>query len=381
MKRLTNLITSRTLLIIVLVLLIAIPFGCSKKTPEAKAVKIGAVFPLTGNIAQFGNYWKHGLELALNDAIEKNVVKKDEIELIFEDNEADPRKSVDAFRKLTSIDKVVACFTATSSVTLAIKPIANQHNIVLLNASAISTQIEDADDYVFSVIPNAHYTGRFLADAAYNNLGKRNAGILYRDDQSGESFRRVFSERFRELGGKIIYEESHPRDETDYRPYIAKIKSVESLDVLFVASWGTDVAHYVKQAIEQGVKKTVLAYETFYTPKVLEIAGNAADGVIFSAPAFDARSDQLKALRTNLFVKYGHKELNYHVAGHYDAMMLLLNAISNGNTTGPAIKEFIRSKRTFDGITGKIVFDEKGGGSIPLALYTVKNGKFARYEY
>lgn len=378
MKRFT--ITSISLVVLCTLALVTLFFApaCSKKT-EPKEIKIGAVLPLTGNIAKFGNYWREGLELALSDAIEKNMVTKGQVSLVVEDGEADPRKSVDAFMKLAKVDKVVACFSGTSSVTLAIKPIANKEQIVLLNASAISTEIEDANDYVFSVIPSAYYTGRFLAEAAYEKLQKRNAGILYREDQSGESFRKVFSERFQELGGKVVYEESHPRDAVDYRSYLAKIRSVENMDVIFVASWGTDVAYYVKQAKEIGVSVPVLAYETFYTPKVIEIAGNAADEVIFRAPAFDPKSEQLRSLRAKLKEKYGHEELNYHVAGHYDAMMLLLTAISHQNKTGNSIREAIRSIKVFEGVTGEIVFDANGGASIPLVLYTVKNGKFIRY--
>ena len=179
---------------IVMASIMVFSFGCVKK--EKDVVQIGAVLPITGNIAQFGNYWKQGLELALDDAINQGIVKKDNIKLIIEDAQADPRKSVDAFKKLVEIDKVVACITATSGVTLALKPITNQNEVVLINASAISTEIEDAQDYLFSVIPNAKYTGYFLAETAFNKLGKRNAGILYRNDPSGKSFYDNFSKRF-----------------------------------------------------------------------------------------------------------------------------------------------------------------------------------------
>ncbi len=97
--------------------------------------------------------------MALDDAINQGMISKDKVKLVIEDAQADPRKSVDAFKKLTEIDKIAACITATSGVTLAIKPIANQNKIVLMNASAISTEIEDTPDYTFSVIPNARFTG------------------------------------------------------------------------------------------------------------------------------------------------------------------------------------------------------------------------------
>ncbi|MEW5950164.1 MAG: ABC transporter substrate-binding protein [Thermodesulfobacteriota bacterium] len=355
--------------------------GCAEK--EENVVKVGAVFPITGNIAQFGNYWKQGLELALYDAINQGVIPKDKIKLIIEDGQADPRKSVDAFKKLVEVDKVVACIPATSGVTLALKPIANQNKIVLINASAISTEIEDAPDYVFSVIPNAKFTGYFLAETAFNKLGKRNAGVLYRDDASGKSFLDNFSKRFKELGGNIVFVDSHEPNATDFRTNIAKIKNVKNMDVIFVASWGTDVAYYLRQATELGVHTQVLAYETFYTPKVLEIAGSSANGVIFSAPEFNAWIDEprLKEFREKVLKKYNQKEINYHIAGHYDAMMLILKAISAGNMTGETIKNYLSGMRSFQGITGEIRFDNNGGAQVPLSLFTVRNEKFSPYLY
>jgi branched-chain amino acid transport system substrate-binding protein len=367
-------------ILIIIASLMTFSFACEKK--KTNVIKIGAVLPITGNIAQFGNFWKQGLELALDDAVNQGLVKKENIKLIIEDGQADPRKSVDAFKKLVEIDKVVACIPATSGVTLALKPIANQNKIVLINASAISTEIEDAPDYVFSVIPNAKYTGYFLAETAFNKLGKRNAGVLYRDDASGKSFLDNFSKRFKELGGNIVFVDSHEPNATDFRTNIAKIKNAKNMDVLFVASWGTDVAYYLRQAAELGARTQVLAYETFYTPKVLEIAGSSANGVIFSAPEFNAWIDEprLKEFKEKVLKKYNQKEINYHIAGHYDAMMLLIKAIAAGNHTGETIKNYLRNIKEYDGITGVIKFDENGGANVPLALYTVKDDKFASYE-
>jgi branched-chain amino acid transport system substrate-binding protein len=363
----------------IFILSLVILVGCVKK--EQDVVKIGAVFPLTGNIAQYGKFWQQGLELALDDAVNQKIIGKDKIKLIIEDGQADPKKSVDAFKKLVDVDKVAACVPATSGVTLALKPIANQNKIVLINASAISTTIEDAPDFMFSVIPSARYTGYFLAETAYNKLGKRNAGILYRNDASGKSFYDNFSKRFQELGGKIIFEDTHEPNATDFRTNIAKIKDVRNMDVLFVASWGPEVAYYVKQAAELGANKQVLAYETFYTPKVLEIAGSAANGVIFSAPKYDGRQGEpiAKEFRERIMKKFDQEEVNYHIAGHYDAMMLLIRAIANGNKTGESIKNYLQNLKEYDGITGKIKFDENGGGSISLSIYTVRSNKFETY--
>lgn len=330
----------------------------------------------------YGKYALQGLELAIDDAVNTGICEKDEIKLITEDTQAKPAESVAAFLKLVSANRISAVITATSGVTLAIKPIANKKKVVVINASAISTEIEDSDDYCFSVIPNAEVEGKFLADFAYKNLGKRKAGVLYRNDPSGKSFHDIFVQRFKELGGHIVYEDWHPPEERDFRAYISKIAPVEEMDVLFIASFGPEVALYLRQANEMGVSKQVLAYTTFYSPKVLEIAGFAANGVLFTLPNFDPDSDEpiVRDLKEKVFKKYNQKEVNYYIASHYDAMMLLINAIKKGNYTGDSIRKYIANLDSMDGITGKIRFDRNGGAYVPMRIFTVQNQKFVEYK-
>lgn len=349
---------------------------------EKEFVKVGAVLPLSGNIAEYGNYWRQGMELALDNAISSGLVKEKQVKLYFEDGKSEPNASVSAFNKLISNDNVSVCFTGTSGVTLALKPIANEKRVILMNASAISTEIEDKSDYLFSVIPNAELTGSFLAETAFNKLNKKKAGVLYRNDASGKSFYEVFKKHFNEMGGEIVYEEGHPVNNTDFNQYILKIKKNPDIDVLFVASWGPEVAYFVKQAKENNLNIQVLAYETFKTPKVLEIAGNAANGVIFSSPKLielENRDEYLK-FKNLIKTKFNHEEVNYHILGHYDAMMIILFAISQGNITSNQIKNYLEKMESYRGITGEIKFDTNGGVILPLRLYTVKNDLFTTYK-
>lgn len=347
------------------------------RTSSGTTLTVGAVLPLTGQVAQYGQYMKEGLELALDDAVAQGIIKPGEVRLVIEDGGGEPARSVTAFQKLIAADKPIAVVAALSGVILPIKPLANKNQVVLLNGSSISTEIEDADDYSFSVIPNAAVEGTFLAELSHRR-GDKTAGILYRNDSSGKAFHDVFKARFEALGGKIVFDDSHNPNEADYRPFVAKVKAVSQMDVLFVASYGPEVAKYLQQAFELDASRPVLAYTTFYSPKVLEIAGNAAEGVCFSAPVFDASSEQTKAveLREKLFHRYGSKESNYYVASHYDAMMLLLEQVRAGARDGPELRARLALVKSYDGLSGKITFNQNGGSTLPLKMYTVKGGIF-----
>lgn len=340
-------------------------------------VVIGSVFPLSGPAAQYGRYMREGTELALDDAISQGLVKPSQVRLVFEDGQADPAKSVTAFRKLLDVDHPVAVALATSGVILAIKPIANQSHVVILNGSAISPEIEDADDYSFSFLPDARIEGAFLADFAVKT-GRKEVGIIYRNDASGIAFRDAFKARLQSLGSSLVYEDAHRPGENDFRPYLPKIAGRQELDALFIASFGPEAAAFVKQAREQGVHTPLLAYTTFYSPKVLEIAGSAANGVCFSAPMFDPASSQpsVDELRGKIEHKYGHREVNYYHAVHYDATMIVLHAIAAGARDGEAVRSYLAMLKEYDGKSGHITFGPNGSADVPLRMYTVINGAF-----
>lgn len=380
MNKLFLKMSTRKLVFISVAFLVIFSFGCAKK--DGKEIRIGAILPLTGDYAMYGKYDLQGIELALEDAMNKGTIPKGGIKLFVEDGQTDPAKGTAAFLKLVNANNVSAVIAVTSGVVLAIKPIANQKKVVLINASAISTEIEDADDYCFSVIPSAEVEGSFLAEFAFKKLDKRNAGILYRNDQSGISFKNIFARCFTKLGGKVVYEEPHMPEERDFRTCITKISDVKEIDVLFMASFGPEVALYLRQAKELGISKQVLTYTPFYSPKVLEIGGTAVNGVFFTVPNFDPNSSEpiIEELKRKVLEKYNQPEVNYYIASHYDAMSLLIDAIKHGNNNSESICQYIRTLPSLSGITGDIEFNKNGAAYIPMKIFTVKDLKFVEFE-
>ena len=87
----------------------------------------------------------------------------------------------------------------------------------------------------------------------------------------------------------------------------------------------------------------------------------------------------MKDFKEKVMRKYNQEEVNYHIAGHYDAMMLVLDAISKGNRTGETIRNYLMGLKSFQGVTGEIRFDNNGGAQLPLRLFTVRNDKFITY--
>lgn len=353
--------------------------GCKyfQQTTENQSVKIGAVLPLTGGAAQYGAYFKQGSELAFADASREEVIKDGQVELLIEDGKGDAATSLSAFRKLVDSNKISASLIDLSNVILAIKPEANKSSIVSINSSSFSSEIEDANDYMFSVLPNAKQYGEFIANYSFNDLKYKTAGVIYRNDPMGVSFNSNFKETFNKLGGTIVYEEAHAVGETNFKTIIEKIRD-KKVDMVLMASYAPEIANFAKQCKETNCNVQIVTYQGFLIKDSIAIAQDSANGIICIASSFDpASSDpRISKLREELNVKYNSDDLNYYTAAHYDGTRILLEAVAGGAKTGNEIRDFIIKKKTFSGLTGQITFDENGLAQIPLVPYKVENQKF-----
>lgn len=370
----------RTIIILIFIAILTFA-GCQyfqqNQTTDKQTVKIGAVLPLTGGAAQYGTYFKQGSELAFADAVREGLIKDGQAELIIEDGKGDAATSLSAFRKLVDNNKVSASLIDLSNVILAIKPEANKSSIVSINSSSFSSEIEDANDYMFSVLPNAKQYGEFIGNYCFNNLKYKTAGVIYRNDPMGVSFNSNFKETFSKLGGSVVYEEAHAVGETNFKTIIEKIRD-KKVDMVLMASYAPEIANFAKQCKETNCNVQIVTYQGFLIKDSIAIAQDAANGIICIASSFDPTSSdtRISKLREELKTKYNSDDLNYYTAAHYDGTRILLEAVASGAKTGSEMRDFIIKKKTFNGLTGQITFDENGLAQIPLVPYKVENQKF-----
>lgn len=350
-------------------------------TPNKSAtIKIGTIIPLTGDNAVYGVALKRGMDLAIMEINSNGGIKGKKLDVIFEDDQADPQKGLSAFNKLMTIDKVPMVVGAMfSAVTLAIAPVAERNKILLLSPTSSAIELTKAGDYIFRIYPSDAYDGVFLADFAINKLNAKTASILSIQVTSVSAIVNVFKERFLELGGKILNEESYAEGASDFRTQLVKIKK-SNPDIVFLPGYLREMAIQLTQAKELGLKKQILTISTFYDPKIFDLARDAADGVIFSTPFYDPESQDPTVRRfVDAFTKqYGEKP-NIWAGYGYDSVKIAALAIERGGTKSDKIKEELYKIKDFPGVTGLTSFDKNGDVTKQLRILKAMNGKFIPY--
>ena len=308
-------------------------------TPQKTTIKIGVVLPLTGDGAAYGKKEKNGIELAIQET--NKALRDQNIEIIpvYEDSQGVPAPAVAALTKLIDIDKIVAVIGgAFSSPTLAMVPIADKKKIVVLSPSASSPKLSGSSRFFFRVWPSDTAEGAVMAEVAITQLQLKKIAILYGNNDYGMGLKDVFVQKVKQQGVQIATIESYNEGDSDFRSQLTKIKSMD-VDGIYMPGYYKEFAKILKQAKELGVDAQFMSCGTFHEPEILQIAGNAAEGVVFVQPYFDRNSED--PITKNFVASYEKQfgiEAGVYAAHGYDAAKILGKVIIDGNQDSPSIQ-------------------------------------------
>lgn len=361
--------------VLVLILLIILGINvCAKKKME---VKIGVIASLTGPIAPYGEKLKEGAELAVKEVNQKGGIEGKSIKLIIEDAKSTPNDAVLAMRKLVNVDKIpVVIGVIGSSLAMAVAPIAENNKVVLLSTGASTPDYTNTGDYTFRNRSSAEQEVKKMAEVAFDVMNFRKITVLYVDNDYGTSYKNVFKKRFEELGGIITLTESFSQGSTDMRAQLSKIKP-SSVDGIYLVAQAVEAAHVVKQAKELKINAQILSTIGVETANFLDLAGEAAEGIIYSTASYnpDSIDPNVKHFE-DLYRSENNKSADLFAATAYDAIHILVNVIKNYGYSSDEIKNGLYNLQNYPGASGLTSFDKNGDVIKPIAIKKIKNGKF-----
>jgi branched-chain amino acid transport system substrate-binding protein len=347
-------------------------------TPTTKEpIKIGAILPLSGKNATYGNEIKNAIDLAIEEINNSGGINGRKIEVIYEDDQADPKVGVNAMQKLVNIDKVpVVLGSWVSGVVVASAPIAEKAKVIVM-AEAIAPSITNAGDYIFRIQPSATYYSDKLMEVVINKLGLKKIAIIYINNEFGVALRDTLRSATQRLGGQIVAEESYMPGDSDFRSQLTKIKSAKP-EALFIGGYQEQI-NIIKQANELGLKTQFLAGPPFESQTTIQSLGNLAEGVIYPYHFAVEKANP----KTISYMEAYKKKFGVETGGFaplmYDAVYIIANAMKKCETNTDCIKTELYNTN-YNGVSGNITFDKNGDPIIPIIIKTVKNGKFVPYE-
>ena len=373
--KLTTIIHVFTIMLFITTL--TLTFGCAKET---KDIKIGAILPLTGDMAKFGESFKNGIDLAVDEINSENGIYGANIQIIYEDDTGEGKQAVSAFRKLINQDKVQSVIGGVmSSTAMPIAPIAEENKIILFSPTATAPALSKYKEYFFRIQPSDNYEGKVMAEFVYKQLNATEVALFYVNNDWGQGLTEVFKNELITLGGRISIEDNYELGDTDFRTQITKIKSV-SPEYLYLLGYLQELSIILRQIRELGLKSRILSAYSFHDPKLLQISAEVAEDAIFTMPTYDPESKdpQVTEFVKRYMAKY-KEEPDMFAAHSYDCIKILEYVMQKGALEGTEISIYLHNLTDYPGVTGKTTFDVNGDVIKPLKFFTVRNGQFIPY--
>jgi branched-chain amino acid transport system substrate-binding protein len=356
-------------------------FSATLALAGAGEVVVGAVTPLTGKLAVYGEGFQQAMLLALDDVIASGGINGKPMKIFFEDNNSTSKGSVSAIQKLITIHKFPVIFgPAASSNFLAVCPIAQQNKTIIIGAESAAAAISKCGSYVFRVFPSDLLQGKGVAELA-EYMGYRELVLTYINNDWGVGLANVFKEQFLRGGGRLIDEFTYDEGKTDYRSEILRIKKSSPKAVVNL-TYIKEGATMLRQAYETKINVQWLMGSAAKSPKLVELAGVAAEGIIGTYPTFSQDTPQYRAYKEGWGKKYPGKKTPIFGEYNYDMVKLAARALSETKSMAPddIRGALMKVSKGYVGATGDKSFDANGDVGATYGRWTVKGGKIQDYK-
>ena len=346
-----------------------------KELYQEETVKIGSITSITGEYAYYGELEKRGIDLALEEINKNGGINGLPVEIVREDDQGDPIRSVEVLNKLIQVDKIQAVIgSITSDEVIAQAPFIEKNKIAFLTAIANSGEIPAAGGYIFRIFPTTDQEGKNLVEAAARR-GNKTGAIVYINNAYGLDLTKTIRREAPLAGIEILAAEGYKKDAKDFGGQLSRVRE-KNPNTIFLLGFPRDMGLILKQAKDMNLSTDFFAPATFENPVIKTIAGAGAEGIVYVMPV-----DTFSAAFTDNFKKKFGKDPNFVNALNYDALNLLAGAIGRAGYNGEAIKNELLKVADYPGASGNITFDETGQAiNRPLKVKTIKEGESVNYQ-
>jgi branched-chain amino acid transport system substrate-binding protein len=366
----------------------------STASAEDKIVKIGAIFPMTGNAASAGIHAKYAIEVALDIInnvhpeladlpLAKNAglagLGGAKVEVVFADNQGSPATGQNQALRLISEEKVVALTGAyQSGITLTASAIAEKYGIPFVNGESVASNLtERGFKWFFRTTPIATDFVRvyydFLTDMKAQGAKVDNVALVHDNTEYGTSVANTLAAGFKEKGLNIT-DISYVSNATDVQSQVLQLKE-KNPDVVLMISYTSDAILFAKTMQAQDYKPPLLlADDSGYSdPAFIKAVGKSSLGVFNRSAWSVGPPGSPSAIIADMYKKKSGDEMDDTAGREMQAFFVLVDAIDRAGSTDPAKIQAalkatdLKPNQLMMGYKG-VKFDDKGQNILASAV-------------
>jgi branched-chain amino acid transport system substrate-binding protein len=346
-----------------LTVIASLPLLLTAGTCLADPIRIGAVYPLTGPVAEDGAVVLKGAKLAVKIFNDAGGLNGDKIEFMVEDGACIPAQSVASAEKLISANKVVALAGAfCSSSTGATMDVALRYKVPMVAGISTAPNLtERGNRYLFRI----QATSQMLADAFASKMmqiagGKKVAFLVVNDDW-GRSIATYYKTSLEREGAQVVSTQIYDTNETDLFSHITNIKRAEP-DAIMMAANTQNAVTVTEQLRQMNVKSKLFGEGSFTAKSYYDAVGKKGDGIDGLMPYVSTFDNPVNKKFVEMYkAAYGEVPNNNAAAG-FEELTIITNALkTSGKADAEALRDAI-AKSSTPAPSGDIKFNDKGQG-------------------
>jgi len=348
-----------------------------------EVVKIGHVAPISGAIAHLGKDNENGARMAIDELNAKGVKiggKAVKLELVAEDDAADPKQGTAAAQKLVDSKVSGVIGHLNSGTSIPASKIYSDAGIPQISPSATNPKFTRSGyKTTFRVVADDVHLGGTLGRYAVNTVKGKSIAVI--DDRTayGQGVADEFEKAVKAAGGKLVGHEFTTDKASDFMSILTTLKAKKP-DVVFFGGMDAVAGPMIRQMKSLGINAKFMGGDGICTSELAKLAGDAmADGQVICAEAGGVEGQQKKGME-DFTVRYKTRfnaDVQVYAPYVYDAVNVMVDAMVRANSSDPAkYLPALAKTNGYKGVTGNITFDEKGDiKNGALTLYTYKTGK------
>jgi len=344
-----------------------------------EVVKIGHVGPTSGQIAHLGKDNENGARMAIDELNAKGVTiggKKVNLELLAEDDGADPKQGTAAAQKLVDAKVSGVIGHLNSGTSIPASKIYSDAGIPQISPSATNPKFtRQGFKTTFRVVADDVHLGGTLGRYAVKNLKGKSIAVI--DDRTayGQGVADEFEKGVASAGGKTVGREFTNDKATDFTAILTNIKAKKP-DVVFFGGMYAVAGPMIRQMKQLGIKAKFMGGDGICSGELPKLAGGAMDDdQVVCAEAGGVEGEAKKSMedfKTRFKAKF-NADVQIYAPYVFDATQVMVAAMVKAGSSDPAKYLPVLAKTAgYKGVTGTIAFDEKGD---------IKNGALTLFTY
>lgn len=331
---------------------------------DSDTIKIGAVLPMTGGSAVFGEKFEQAYTMAIEEINEAGGVQGKKLELVIEDSKEEPQTGKTATEKLVADEEILILTGGRSSgVTLVEAQVAEENQVPYVIDHGTSDLATMSNyEYVFRINPTSGMYTNSLLEYFEENPPESIVHINV-DNAFGEALYEYGLKDYVETSGVNYEQIKYAAGELDFKPIMEQAKSFNPQIVMMTAGDDNDATQLIKAANEAGLEPE-LFIGTGAGHSIIgfaEQAGELAETVLTAGPWHGDKShEDYQAFFDKFTETYGHEPGEHEVEG-YAVMYVIADALERAETLDREGVLAALKETDLDTVFGPVKFEDFDG--------------------